>query len=301
MSILVREFSKLYGSQKAVDAISFEIKRNEIVGFLGPNGAGKSTTMKAIAGYLPFDDGEIEVCGKSVKEYPLQVKASLGYLPEHNPLYLELYVKEYLRFIAGVHEIKQPSMVIDKAIDLVQLTDQSHKKIQMLSKGYRQRVGLAAALLHDPDVLILDEPTSGLDPNQIVEIRKIISDLGAQKTILLSTHIMQEVNAICDRVIILNKGKIVADKPVESLGDLISSHSFVFEIEFEHPPKIEDVQAQFLEIKIKEINASRFLISAKEDIRTQLFNFAVQTKNSIKTIKKVEKSIEQVFADLTKR
>lgn len=217
MSIEVLGLQKNYGTQKAVNDISFSIAKGEIVGFLGPNGAGKSTTMKMITGYLAADAGKAMVCGEDVAVAPISVKQKIGYLPETNPLYLEMYVREYLDFIAGVHQIADKKKAIDSVIELTGLTIESKKKISQLSKGYKQRVGLAAALIHDPEVLILDEPTSGLDPNQIIEIRNVIKAQGKNKTVLFSSHILQEVTAICDRVIIISRGQIVADAPLEIL------------------------------------------------------------------------------------
>src|SRR3954471_6696466 len=217
MSIRVNQLLKLYGEQKAVNNISFQINKGEIVGFLGPNGAGKSTTMKIITGYLPADGGSAEVCGIEVSRQPLNVKKKIGYLPESNALYYDMYVKEYLRFIADVHQVASAGVKIGEVINLTGLSVEQSKKIGQLSKGYKQRVGLAAALLHEPEVLILDEPTSGLDPNQIVEIREVIKSQGSNKTVLFSSYILQEVEAICDRVIIINKGELVADNSVEQL------------------------------------------------------------------------------------
>src|SRR4051812_24372281 len=218
MSIKVVSLTKIYGSQKAVDNISFEIKKGEIVGFLGPNGAGKSTTMKMITGYLPPTSGTAVVCGFDVQQQPMEVRKRIGYLPEANPLYYDMYVREFLEFTAGVHGLgKESKRRIEEMISLTGLGKEAHKKINALSKGYKQRVGLAQAMLHDPEVLILDEPTSGLDPNQILEIRDLIKSLGSKKTVLLSTHIMQEVQAMCSRVIIINNGQIVADDTVEHL------------------------------------------------------------------------------------
>lgn len=219
MSIKVDQVTKIYGAQRAVDQISFEVKQGEIVGFLGPNGAGKSTTMKMITGYLTPDSGKIEVGGVPVEGEGTATKKKIGYLPELNPLYQDMFVREYLEFIAGMQGIKAPKQRIEAVIDLTGLTPESGKLIEQLSKGYKQRVGLAAALLHDPEVLILDEPTTGLDPNQIIEIREVIRKLGENKTILFSTHILQEVEALCDRVIIINKGKIVADATLQELLD----------------------------------------------------------------------------------
>ncbi|MEY3179076.1 MAG: gliding motility-associated transporter ATP-binding subunit GldA [Bacteroidota bacterium] len=219
MSIKVDQVVKIYGAQKAVDHISFEVKQGEIVGFLGPNGAGKSTTMKMITGYLLPDGGKIEVCGIRVEGEGIATKQKIGYLPELNPLYQDMFVREYLEFIAGLHNVASPKQRIEEVIELTGLTPEANKLIEQLSKGYKQRVGLAAALIHDPEVLILDEPTTGLDPNQIIEIREVIRNLGKKKTILFSTHILQEVEALCDRVIIINKGKIVANATLQELLD----------------------------------------------------------------------------------
>jgi ABC-2 type transport system ATP-binding protein len=218
MSILVESLTKIYGTQKAVDGISFNAKTG-VLGFLGPNGAGKSTTMKILTGFIPQTSGKASVCGFDVEKDPLTVKRSIGYLPESNPLYLDMYVKESLGFIAGIHQINSPEQRISDIIEQTGLGPEQHKKIGQLSKGYRQRVGLAQAILHDPEVLILDEPTSGLDPNQLIGIRQLILDLGKTKTIILSTHIMQEVEAVCDQVIIINKGKIVADDSLTGLRE----------------------------------------------------------------------------------
>src|SRR3569833_3015624 len=223
MSLQVSQLLKIYGAQKAVNNISFTVNKGEIVGFLGPNGAGKSTTMKMITGYLTPDAGTALVCGINVQQNPIEVKKKIGYLPEANPLYYEMYVREYLSFVAGVHKLPNTKQAIDGVIELTGLTLESKKKIGQLSKGYKQRVGLAAALLHEPEVLILDEPTSGLDPNQIIEIRDTIRKLGKNKTVLFSSHILQEVEAMCDRVIIINKGKIVADDKLSNLQQRSSS------------------------------------------------------------------------------
>ena len=217
MSIEVNQLSKIYGTQKAVNQISFSIDKGEIVGFLGPNGAGKSTTMKMITGYLLPDGGSVKVCGIDVAQQAIEAKKKIGYLPESNPLYYDMYVKEYLSFVAGVHQIQNSKHKIQNIIELVGLQVEQNKKIVQLSKGYKQRVGLAASLIHEPDVLILDEPTSGLDPNQIIEIRNVIKEQGKNKTILFSSHILQEVQAICDRVIIINKGEIVTDSSLQEL------------------------------------------------------------------------------------
>lgn len=228
MSISVQSLTKIYGTQRAVDHISFDIKKGEIVGFLGPNGAGKSTSMKMITGYLPPTDGKAVVAGFDVQEKPMEVRKRLGYLPEANPLYFDMYVREYLSFSAGIHQLGDAPRKIEDIIVQTGLSKEAHKKIGMLSKGYKQRVGLAQALLHQPEVLILDEPTSGLDPNQIVEIRELIQRMGQDKTVLLSTHIMQEVEAMCSRVIIINNGKLVADESLEVLRKRGSSLEAVF-------------------------------------------------------------------------
>lgn len=225
MSIQVQHLTRMYGDQRAVDNISFSVKKGEIVGFLGPNGAGKSTTMKMITGYLEPTNGTTEVSGISVQSHPIDAKKKIGYLPEANPLYYDMYVKEYLSFIADVHKVKNKQQRIKEIIDIVGLTVESRKKTGQLSKGYKQRVGLAAALIHDPQVLILDEPTTGLDPNQIIEIREVIRNLGQNKTVLFSSHILQEVEALCERVIIINKGKLVADEKLSNLKQLHENKS----------------------------------------------------------------------------
>ena len=225
MSIQVNNLSKKYGQQLALDSISFSIPSGEVVGFLGPNGAGKSTTMKILTGYIPASSGDASICGLDLAERSLEVRKLVGYLPEHNPLYLDMYISEYLLFAAGIAGVKNTKKALEMAIELTQLGPERNKKIGQLSKGYRQRVGLAQALIHDPKVLILDEPTSGLDPNQVVEIRNVIKNLGSEKTVLLSTHIMQEVEAMCNRVILINKGKIIADNTLEGLKETAPSDS----------------------------------------------------------------------------
>jgi ABC-2 type transport system ATP-binding protein len=217
MSIFVKEVVKKYGAQTALNGISFEAAKGEIIGFLGPNGAGKSTMMKIITGYIPANKGVVKVCGFDINTHPIEVKKRVGYLPEHNPLYLDMYVREYLSFMGEIHGVSPLKKRVDEMIERVGLTQEAHKKIQALSKGYRQRVGLAQAMIHDPEVLILDEPTSGLDPNQIVEIRDVIASIGKEKTVMLSTHILQEVEAMCSRAIIISKGNVVADAPVKEL------------------------------------------------------------------------------------
>ena len=296
MSILVENTTKLYGKQKALHQVNFEIPSGEIVGFLGPNGAGKSTMMKIITAYISKTEGKISVNGFDVDKDPLDVKRSVGYLPEHNPLYLDLYIKEYLNFHADIHKVKQER--IAEIIELVGLTPEQHKKISQLSKGYRQRVGLAAALLHDPEVLILDEPTTGLDPNQLADIRNLIKEIGKSKTVLLSTHIMQEVEAMCDRVIIINKGEIVADKKLE---DLLKNQEQIIEVEFDLL-----VEKQLLQKlpNIKTIenifdNKWNLTFDTKKDMRAQIFDFAKD--NGLRTLLLHQKinSLENLFYKLT--
>jgi len=296
MSIEVQNVIKTYGKQKALNNVSFSIKSGEIVGFLGPNGAGKSTIMKILTTYLRPNEGDVKVNGFDTLLNPMEVKRSVGYLPEHNPLYLELFVKEYLNFHANIHKVSKNRM--NEVIELVGLTPEIGKKINQLSKGYRQRVGLAAALLHDPDVLVLDEPTTGLDPNQLAEIRSMIQDIGKTKTILLSTHIMQEVEAMCDRVIIINKGEIVADK---KLNELLEKQEQIIEVEFDLR-----VEKQLLEQihNIKEVknvfgNTWHLTFESKDDMRPDIFDFA--KANGLKTLQLQQKvnNLESLFQDLT--
>ena len=271
MSIEVKDVLKVYGEQKALNKVSFSMKSGEIVGFLGPNGAGKSTLMKILTTYLAQNEGVVIVNGFDNLTDPLEVKKSIGYLPEHNPLYLDLYVIEYLNFHAKIHKISKER--IDEVIDLVGLTPEKSKKIEQLSKGYRQRVGLAAALLHDPEVLILDEPTTGLDPNQLLEIRRLIQKIGKTKTILLSTHIMQEVEAMCDRVIIINKGKIVADN---TLDELLENKEQIIEVEFDQSID-EQLLNQMSHIKKANNifnNTWRLVFETQKDMRPEIFDHA---------------------------
>ena len=296
MSILVQNTSKLYAKQKALNNVSFEIPSGEIVGFLGPNGAGKSTMMKIITAYISKTEGKVTVNDFDVDTNPLDVKRSIGYLPEHNPLYLDLYIKEYLKFHADIHKVTKER--INEIIELVGLTPEQHKKISQLSKGYRQRVGLAAALLHDPEVLILDEPTTGLDPNQLADIRNLIKEIGKTKTVLLSTHIMQEVEAMCSRVIIINKGEIVADKKLE---ELLKDQEQIIEVEFDL--RVEKQLLQKLQhIKIIENifdNTWNLTFNTKKDKRADVFDFAKD--NGLRTLQLQQKlnSLENLFHDLT--
>ena len=296
----LRASTKIYGEQKAVDALSFRVNKGEIVGFLGPNGAGKSTTMKINKGYLQQDEGNALVCRIDVKEQPLEVKKKIGYLPEANPLYYDMYVREYLDFVADVHEVKNKKGTIEAVIKTVGLTPESKKKIGQLSKGYKQRVGLAAALIHNPEVLILDEPTSGLDPNQIIEIREVIKQLGQNKTVLFSSHILQEIEAICDRVIIINKGKLVADDQLSNLQ--------------QHTKDIHGVLVQFKEtVDIRLLENIKDILSVQpletgywklqtgnpESVRKQLMQLSLQHNLNIVSLQSESQSLEDVFRNLT--
>ncbi|MCB0446502.1 MAG: gliding motility-associated ABC transporter ATP-binding subunit GldA [Gelidibacter sp.] len=296
MSIEVENLSKAYGEQKALDNISFKVNKGEIVGFLGPNGAGKSTMMKILTTYINASEGMAKVNGCDVRNDIINVQRQVGYLPEHNPLYLEMYVKEYLSFNAGVYKVNKNR--INDVIELTGLTPESHKKIGQLSKGYRQRVGLANALLHNPDVLILDEPTTGLDPNQLVDIRHLIKSLGKEKTVFLSTHIMQEVEAICDRVIIINKGKIVADR---KLKDLKADQAQIIEVEFDY--RVEDVLLNKLKHVSSVNNTHDFTyeltFSTKEDMRSAVFDFAHDNGLKILQLNQKNMNLESLFRELT--
>ena len=300
MSINITKLSKNFGQQKVLDDVCFDIDKNGVVGFLGPNGAGKTTTMRIIAGALPYETGSVKVCGHEVKDAPLKIKSLIGYLPEQNPLYEEMYVKEYLLFIADVYKLGQyRNKKVDEMIDKVGLRAEFRKKIGQLSKGYRQRVGLAQALIHEPKVLILDEPTTGLDPNQLEEIRTLILELGKDRTVLLSTHIMQEVKALCNRVIIINKGKIAAD--FEELSSIHSLNRDIFqvEVEFFKKPEAKDIENIPGVLKVNFLDETRLLIVASEDIRSEIFDFSVKQGNKILLMKLVEQEIEQVFRSLT--
>ncbi|MBF4514836.1 gliding motility-associated ABC transporter ATP-binding subunit GldA [Flavobacterium sp. ANB] len=298
MSIEVNNISKSYGSQKALNSISFSIQKGEIVGFLGPNGAGKSTLMKILTTYLLADDGSALVNGHDVMTNAKAVQRSIGYLPEHNPLYLDLYVREYLAFNADVYQVDKSR--IEEVIQLTGLTPESHKKISQLSKGYRQRVGLANALLHNPDVLILDEPTTGLDPNQLMEIRNVIKNVGKDKTVFLSTHIMQEVEAICDRVIIIDKGQIVADKKLDNLvaagSEQIIEVEFDYQIEEQLLAKLENIASY----KNTHDMTWELTFVTEKDMRPSIFDFA--TENGLKTLQlnQKNKNLEAVFREITK-
>jgi ABC-2 type transport system ATP-binding protein len=300
MSIKVSQLLKQYGEQKAVNQVSFELNKGEIVGFLGPNGAGKSTTMKIITGYLQPDGGTAHVCGLDVSINPVQVKKKIGYLPEANPLYPEMYVREYLGFIGGIHQLSNKKEAVEKVIALTGLTPESKKKIGQLSKGYKQRVGLAAALIHEPEVLVLDEPTSGLDPNQIIEIRNVIKQQGQNKTVLFSSHILQEVEAICDRVIIINKGTIVADDTLANL-QLEQSDTHILNVSFSEAVEISVLERLQTVFRIDQLNETHFRLHTAnpELVRKHLFNLVVAYNLNIVSLQTERNSLEQVFRSLT--
>lgn len=299
MSIEVKRLLKQFGEQKAVNEISFTIEKGQIVGFLGPNGAGKSTTMKMITGYLSPDAGDIRVNGVDVVKDPMSAKKKIGYLPESNALYYDLYVREYLGFVAEVHGIAHKKQRVEEVIELTGLSLESKKQIGQLSKGYKQRTGLAAALLHNPDVLILDEPTSGLDPNQIIEIRNVIKDQGKDKLVLFSSHILQEVEAICDRVIIINKGKIVADDKLSSLQR--SSDSNIVKVAFKEPLEPEWMRRIPGVRSLNKIDPFTWALETNEPdaVRKQLFEMALQQNLNIVSLHNENQSLEEVFRSLT--
>lgn len=300
MSISVRRITKLYGAQKALDDVSFEIGGSEVVGFLGPNGAGKSTMMKILTCFLPPTSGDASVCGFDIREASMDVRRNVGYLPEHNPLYTDMYVREYLAFTAGMYRLGNVKEKVKEMIGTVGLEREQHKKIGALSKGYRQRVGLAQAMIHDPKVLILDEPTSGLDPNQLEEIRGLIRHLGRERTVMLSTHIMQEVEAICDRVIIINKGQIVADDNAQHIRGLGGSQQAVL-VEFDGRVRAEDLQLLpgVQGVERGEGNAWTITYDSEHDLRPTLFQFAVDKGVKVLTQQRVERDLESVFKELT--
>ncbi len=302
MSISVKNIIKSYDSQKALNKVSFEIKTGEVVGFLGPNGAGKSTMMKILTGYLNPTDGEAEVCGIKTSNNDENYRRNIGYLPEHNPLYLDMYIKEYLMMIAGIYKLDNKNERVQEIIQLTGLENEQHKKIGSLSKGYRQRVGLAQALIHDPAVLILDEPTTGLDPNQIVEVRNLIKKIGKEKTILLSTHIMQEVEAICERVIIINKGELVTDQKTSEISKIASKNNTVVHIEFDqaiNPALIKDLDGVD-SVENKTPNTYQITTCAQKDIRSDLFHLAVNEGLVILTLTQEQQGLEEIFQELTK-
>ncbi|MDX8553707.1 gliding motility-associated ABC transporter ATP-binding subunit GldA [Tenacibaculum sp. 1B UA] len=296
MSIELTSITKTYGTQKAVNNISFSAQKGEIVGFLGPNGAGKSTTMKILTGFIQPSEGAVLVSGIDVISNPIEAQKNIGYLPEHNPLYLDMYVREYLQFQGSLHKTKKSK--INEIIEKVGLTIEAHKKINQLSKGYRQRVGLAAAILHNPEVLILDEPTTGLDPNQLVEIRQLIKELGKDKTVLLSTHIMQEVEAMCDRVIIINKGEIVVNKPISELktdNEQVIKVTFDYKLEEQFIKRLPNIASYKNTLE----NNWILTFNTSEDMRPVIFDFAQENGLKILGLNAENKNLESLFRELT--
>lgn len=300
MSIQVNALVKEYGQQKAVNNISFQVAKGEIVGFLGPNGAGKSTTMKILTGYLQATQGSAEVCGIDVAKDPLEAKKKIGYLPESNALYYDMYIKEYLAFIAETHGVKNIKEQVAKVIQLVGLTPEQHKKVGQLSKGYKQRVGLAAALIHDPEVLILDEPTSGLDPNQIIEIREVIKQQGQHKTVLFSSHILQEVEAICDRVVIINKGNLVADDKIANLQQANNNQQTVL-VAFSRAVDIATLEQLdgVNGVQVSQGNHYQLSCSNAETVKKQVLQLSIDNSLDILSLQTGNQSLENVFRQLT--
>lgn len=302
MTIKISEVNKFYGSQKALDQVSFEIGTGELVGFLGPNGAGKSTLMKIITGYIASDGGLVEINGEMVETKNTAIRSQIGYLPENNPLYTDLYVREYLEMVAGFYQLSNKKEQVLKMVELTSLKTEQHKKIGALSKGFRQRVGLAQALIHDPAVLILDEPTTGLDPNQLDEIRQLISTISKNKTVMLSTHIMQEVEAVCTRVLIINKGKLVADGSIDQLKAGKFAQKQTVWVEFDKSPDLETLRKIPGLLKIEQTGKTSFLAESENnlDLRPALFHFAVSNNLVLLTLKEQQQSLENVFQELTK-
>ena len=301
MSVKVENITKLYGAQKALDEVSFEVKAGEVVGFLGPNGAGKSTMMKILTCFIPQTSGKASVCGFDVTEQPLEVKKKVGYLPENNPMYTDMYVKEYLSFICGIYHVDNHKQKVDEMIETVGLGIEQKKKIGTLSKGYRQRVGLAQALIHNPEVLILDEPTSGLDPNQLAEIRTLLKQIGKEKTVILSTHIMQEVEAICNRVIIINKGKIVADDSTGLLQKKSRTSNIVI-VEFASAISQSDLEKIKDVSSVENLSGNTWKITSGHgtDIRSDVFRLAVEKDISVLSLQKTGQNLEEIFQELTR-
>jgi ABC-2 type transport system ATP-binding protein len=302
MSIVVQGVTKLYGEQKALNNVSFKVSTGEIVAFLGPNGAGKTTMMRIITGFIPASSGSVLVNGIDISSDDPLIKKNIGYMPENNPLYPEMYVKEYLGFVASLYKpADSKGKRLKDIIEITGLTAEQNKRIGSLSKGYRQRVGLAQALIHDPEVLILDEATSGLDPNQIIEIRNLIKDAGREKTILLSTHIMQEVEAICDRIIIIDRGLIVADEKKSNIYKVIKQQRQIINVEFDKEPEVDDLKSIGNIINARRIKKGLWYIEAEgeEDIRPVLFDFAVKNNLTVLSLKKEESNLEEVFRHLT--
>lgn len=301
MSVSVKDLTKIYGDQRALDGISFEAPAGQILGFLGPNGAGKTTTMKILTCYLSQSSGSASVFGHDVETDSLEVRKMVGYLPEHNPLYKDMYVREYLSFAARANKLSNAKARIEELIELTGLGRESHKLIGALSKGYRQRVGLAQAMLHDPKVLILDEPTSGLDPNQLADIRALIKTLGKEKTVIFSTHIMQEVQALCDRVIIIDRGRIVADDPIERLKQRLAGESSLL-VTFDRAVdtgKLKQIQGVSRAVANPEPPAYRLYLAGKADARAEVFRFAVDNDLVLLGLQREDLSVEEVFRALT--
>jgi len=301
MSIKIEGLTKVYGDQKALDDVSFSVETGRIVGFIGPNGAGKTTTMRILTGSIPPTEGSAWIEGMNVSEQSLDIRRIIGYLPENNPLYEDMFAREYLNYVAGIYKIANKKQRVDEIIEMTGLQKESNKKISALSKGYKQRIGLAQAIIHDPRVLILDEPTSGLDPNQIVEIRELINRLGKEKTVILSTHIMQEVEAICDRVLIINNGKLVADDKAEALSDKSSDVRTVI-VEFDANVKPSDLKDIKAVTKAVRLGDNKYLVQSKsdKDVRPLLFQYAVKNKLTVLSMNLKNKSLEEVFQELTK-
>ena len=300
MSIRVRNITKIYGTQKAIDNVSFDAEVGEVIGLIGPNGAGKTTTMKILTGYMPQSEGQVEIFGHDIKTDDLEIKKLTGYLPEHNPLYGSMYVKEYLHFVCRIHRLKNISERISNVIEQVGLEREQHKKISALSKGYKQRVGIAQAIIHDPKVLILDEPISGLDPNQLIEIRALIKSLSKDRIIIFSSHILQEIESICDKVIILDKGKIIRDDSIAELNastqDILNLRlSFLQEINQDELTKIEGV------LKVEKIQNAQYLIryEISNDPREKIFDWAVHNGNKILEMTPIQESLESIFKSVT--
>lgn len=303
MSIVVDNVSKIYSSQKALDNVSFTVGQNEICAFLGPNGAGKSTMMKIISCFLTPTSGNVQVCGYDVNVDSIEIRKKIGYLPESNPLYYEMYVKEYLNFVANIHKLgKNKQSSIDKIIEMTGLGPESHKKIGQLSKGYKQRVGISQALIHDPEVLILDEPTSGLDPNQLIDIRNLIKDIGKHKTVLLSTHIMQEVEAICDRIMIIDKGHLVANDKTLIIREKFGRLNCI-DVEFDLDIEIDKLLSILGVVKVEVLEGlkKRLFIDSEKDLRSAVFEFAVANNLKVLSMNIPEISIERIFQQLTKK
>ncbi|MEZ7902086.1 MAG: gliding motility-associated ABC transporter ATP-binding subunit GldA [Flavobacteriales bacterium] len=300
MSIEIKNVTKIYGLQKALNEVSFTVNQGEILGFLGPNGAGKSTLMKIISCYIPPTEGTVIVDGYDVREDSLEIRKRVGYLPEHNPLYLDMYVKEYLTFIAGIHKLNKKKEKLSNVIDLVGLGLEQNKKIGQLSKGYKQRVGLAQALIHDPKVLILDEPTSGLDPNQLADIREVIKNIGKEKTVMFSSHIMQEIEAICDRIVIINRGKLIVDKDALQMMNSNSSQQIV-QVEFEKIVSKTELKSIKGVEKVKQLEGNSWqLISTKpEDLRVEISKFAASKGILVLSLQKETQKLENIFKELT--